>query len=71
MVNINTEMEEIAKLYSLMSDEDKANWTIDEAKAMYDDEITYCKEHSIDNPLSGVDVLYETIQEFIEQDEEE
>ena len=64
MVNINIEMEEIAKLYSLMSDEDKA-------KTMYDDEIRYCSEHSIDNPLSSIDVLYETIQEFIEQDEEE
>lgn len=71
MVNINIEMEEIAKLYSLMRNEDKANWTIDEAKTMYDDEIRYCSEHSIDNPLSSIDVLYETIQEFIEQDEEE
>lgn len=71
MVNLDREMEEIAKLYSFMSDEDKEKWSIGDAKAMYNDEVKYCTEHFIDNPLSTIDVLYETIKEFIEQDEDE
>ncbi len=69
MDKIELEMEEIAKLYSYMSDEDKDNWTQEAAKSMYDDEMLYCNEHSIDNPLiGGVEVLYDTIREMIEQD---
>lgn len=71
MKNIDREMEEIAKLYSYMNDNDKAEWSKSKAKDMYDDEVKYCSDHSIDNPLSGVDVLYETIMEFIIQDKEE
>ena len=71
MANIDLEMEEISKLYGYMNDEDKNNWSFDEAQAMYDDEVKYCTEHAIDNPLSSVDVLYDTIREFIKQDEDE
>lgn len=69
MSNIELEMEEIAKLYSYMSDEEKDNWTQANAKSMFDDEVLYCKEHSIINPLiGGVEVLHDTICEMIEQD---
>ena len=71
MGNIDLEMEEITKLYGYMNDDDKDNWSINEAQAMYDDEVKYCEEHSINNPLSSVDVLYDTIREFIEQDEDD
>lgn len=67
MYNTN-EMELISKLYSYMDENDKANWSREAAKDMYEDELNISAKNGHKCPIESSEVLFDTIAEFISQD---
>ena len=60
-----SQMELMAHLYSFMSDEDMAAWTIDAAQDMIDDQHRYEIEHGIMPGMYFAQDFYEFIRELI------
>ena len=64
-------MELIAHLYSFMTDDDKADWSIEEAEKMVADQYRYEIGNGITPPYYSTADFYEVIAEFIAQDAED
>ena len=67
---IDAEIEQIAKLYSYMPEEEKQDWTMIKAKKMYEDELKVSKSNNSKCLLKNINLIYKVIGEFIEQDRE-
>ncbi len=63
-------MELIAHLYSFMTEEDKAEWSLTKAEEMVDDQYRYEIDEGITPSYYSVMDFYEIIAEFIAQDAE-
>lgn len=65
------EMELIMKLYDYMSEEDKLDWTPKNAEEMYNDELMLSEQRGYECQIESAEVLFETINELIQQDIED
>lgn len=65
------EMELIMKLYDYMSEEDKLDWTPKNAEEMYNDELMLSEQRGYECQIESAEVLFETINELIQQDLED
>lgn len=67
----DTVIELICNLYSLMDEDDKREWSLEKAEEMVADQVQYEKARGL-QLLGDYDVkdFYDTILEFIRQDEQ-
>ncbi len=64
-------MELLSELYSNMSEEEIASWSLEAAEQLVQDQHIYEIEHGLEPKVYDPEDVYEVIRQFIEQDEEE
>lgn len=66
----NELMELLCQLYDNMDEADKAEWSMDAAQDMIDDQHTYEQYHNLTEGTYDATFWYEAIAEMIEEDSE-
>lgn len=70
MLHLDETMEVIAKLYSSMDETEIANWSMEAAQALIDDQYRYEIENGYMPRQYDTADFYQVISEFIQQDTE-
>ena len=68
---LDSTLELIAHLYSFMDENEKAGWSMEEARKIVDDQYRYEIEQGMTPPYYSTTEFYEIIADFIRRDAED